>query len=142
MNWIYKNNTDKIILYRNNTWQPNDEISISYPVPSTLGLTCIQEGSSPDPVLFHDDFIISAGEQEIINLASPLLSHNVALTILCMTTNSGVECRFNSSNNKPIPIDARGFQQVIAWEMCSKIFLLNPTDNQVHISVSAIEVIN
>ena len=142
MKWIYKNNTDKIILYRNNTWQPNEEISVPYPVPLNLGLTCIQEGSSPDPILFHDDIIISAGEQEIINLNSPLISHNVALTILCMTTNSGVECRFNSSDNKPIPIDARGFQQVISWEMCSKIFLHNPTDNEVHISVSAIEVIS
>lgn len=139
--WIYKNNTGKLILYRNNAYRPGDEISTSYPVPSSLGLTCIQEGDSPDPIIFHDDIVIPVGAQEVITLNSPIISHNVDLTILCMTPNSGAECKFNSLNNKPVPIDSRGFKHILSWEMCSKIYLSNPTNNDVHVSVSAIEVV-
>ena len=139
MNYIYRNNTKRTILYRNYYWLPDDEISTSYPVPDSLGLTCIQEGDSPDPILFHDDIIILAGEQAEVCLDAPTISHNIALSILCLSQDSGVECRFGSPNNRAIPIDLRSFSQVLSWDLCSCIFLLNTTENEARISVSAIE---
>lgn len=139
MNYIYRNNSQRTILFRNYYWLPDDEISIPYPVPDALGLTCVQEGCSPDPVLFHDDIIIPAGEQAEISLDAPTISHNIALSILCLSSDSGVECRFGSQNNKPIPIDLRSFSQVLSWDLCSRIFFTNTTQNEAQISVSAIE---
>ena len=141
MNWSYKNNTDSTIFYRNFFWQQGDELQTPYTVPPSLGLTCTQEGSSPDPVLFHDDVIIMAGQSASLSINEPLLSHHVALSIYCMTDSGGVECRFNSSENKPIPIDTRSFVQVLPWELCSRLFLNNPTDCEAIISVTAIEVV-
>ena len=140
MKYKYKNDTQRTIIYRNKIWQPNMELETSYPVPSSLGLTCTQEGDTLDPVLFHDDIIIDAGQERTFEINAPTLSHKIDLTILCMSENSGVECRFNSANNNPIPIDERGFQQVLFWELCSKIILKNPLDTYVHISVTALEV--
>ena len=141
MKWRYKNNTEKAVVYRNIYLEPGKETEVSYPIPSYLGLTCIQEGDTPDPVLYHDDILIEAGGQRIISLEAPAIIQYVALTILCMTANGGVECRFNSANNKAIPIDSRGFQQVMLWDLCSKIILNNPTDITVHISITAIEAV-
>ncbi len=56
-----------------------------------------------------------------------------------MTLNSGVACRFGSLNNNPIPIDTRAFSQVLEWELCSRIFLENFTENEAVISITAIE---
>ncbi len=139
MQYKYKNNTQNTIIYRNDIWQSGDEIETSYPVPLSLGLTCTQEGDTPDPVLFHDDILIDAGEQRVISINAPEITHNVALTILCMD-GGGVECRFNGANNNPIPIDTRGFIQTLSWELCSKVILTNPNDSTVHISLTAIEV--
>ena len=135
---IYKNETEHTIIYHDIIWNPYEEYETAFPVPASLGLTCTQEGDMPDPVLFHDDIMIEAGNQSNIELSTPSLSHNVALTILCMS--GGVECRFNGANNKPIPIDERGFVQTLSWELCSKIILTNPLDTSVHISVTALEV--
>ena len=140
MKYSYQNNTDRAVIYRNNIWQPGEVKFTSYPVPLSSGLTCVQEGDCPDPVLFHDDILVGANEQRTFALNAPTISQNVALTILSMSQNSGVECRFNSANNKAIPIDVRGFQQVMAWELCSKIIVYNPSDNEAHISLTAIEV--
>ncbi len=139
MNYIYRNNSNSTIIYRNYCWPPKDEVSTPFPVPSSLGLSCIQQGDSPDPVLFHDDIIIPAGEQVEISIDVPAISHNIALSILCLTHNSGVECRFGSPNNKAIPIDVRSFSQVLSWDLCSRIFFTNTTQNEAQISVSAIE---
>ena len=141
MNWSYKNNTDSTVLYRDSIWQPGDELQTPYPVPPSLGLTCTQEGDALDPVLFHDDVIIQPGQTVNIALAEPTLSHNVDITILCMTEDNGVECRFNSSKNKPVPIDTRGFTQVLNWELCSQIFLTNSTETEAIISITAFEVV-
>ena len=141
MNWIYTNNTHMPVIYRSETWLPDETHEIPYPVPSSLGLTCIQEGDTPDPVLFHDDIIIQPNTQEVISLRPPTFSHVVDLTIGCMTPDGGCECRFNSPNNCVIPIDMRGFQQVTSWENCSRIYFFNSTDTEVHISVTAFEVV-
>lgn len=142
MNYTYRNDTSHTILYRGYFWLPGDEIDTPYPVPSSLGLTCIQQGTSPDPVLFHDDVVVPAGEQVEVFLNEPTISHNVALSILCLTQNSGVECRFNSPDNRPLPIDLRSFSQTLSWNLCSRIFLNNPTDIEARISITAIEGVN
>ncbi len=139
MNYIYRNDTHHIIHYRRSSWLPDEQLETPYPVPDDLGLTCIQLGQPPDPVLFHDDVIVPAGESVTVDIDAPALSHSVALTIFCIAPNSGVECRFGSSENKPIPIDMRAFSQTIDWALCSRIFLLNPTDAEAIISISAIE---
>ena len=139
MKWTYQNNTNGVICYKSFSWLPNSQFSIPFPVPETLGLTCIQEGSLPDPILFHDDITVAAGTSACIQIPAPALSHNVFLNIQCMIQNSGVECRFNHHNNKPVPIDIRGFSQTLPWECCYKIFLDNPTDIDAIISVTAIE---
>lgn len=139
MNYIYRNDTPHTILYRGYYWLPGDEIDTPYPVPSSLGLTCIQQGSSPDPVLFHDDVAVPAGGDAEVFLDAPALSHRISLDIQCMTPDSGVACRFNHRDNKPIPIDARGFAQVLVWELCSCLFFENSTDTEAIISVTAIE---
>ena len=141
MNYIYRNNTKRIILYRNYYWLPDDEISTPFPVPDSLGLSCFREGTPPDPVLFHDDIIIHPGGQTTVNLDAPIISHNVALSIICLSHDSGVECRLGSIHNKPIPIDLRSFSQVLSWDLCSRIFFLNTTNNEAQISVSAIEAV-
>lgn len=142
MNWIYKNETDFTVLYRNYSWGQGETVATSCPVPNSFGLTCLQEGSLPDPVLFHDDLVIQSGNDAVAVLDAPYLSHNVALDINCMSRDTGVECRFNSNENKPIPIDVRGFSQVIDWTLCSRIYLHNPTDSEVIISITAIEVVS
>ena len=139
MNYIYRNDTHRVIGYRTLTWLPDEQLETPYPVPDELGLTCIQLGQPPDPVLFHDDVIVPAGEQVIVNIDAPALSHSVALTIFCISPSSGVECRFGCSENKPIPIDMRAFSQTLNWALCSCICLLNPTDSEAVISITAIE---
>lgn len=139
MNYIYRNDTHHVIAYRYDTWLPDEQVETVYPVPDEIGLTCIQLGQPPDPVLFHDDVIVPAGEQVAISLNAPVLGHAVALTIFCISPNSGVECRFGHSENNPIPIDMRAFSQTIDWALCSQIFLHNPTDTEAIISISAIE---
>ena len=139
MNWIYRNDSNSTVLYRSELWQPGETHETAFPVPPSLGLTCIQEGSSPDPALLHTDIIIQPGDKTILDIPPPLSSRRIALTIHCMTPITGCECRFNSERNTVIPIDVRGFNQVMAWENCAKIFLFNSTDTEAHISVSAIE---
>ena len=139
MNYIYRNDTRHIIHYRRFSWLLDEQLETPYPVPDDLGLTCIQLGQPPDPVLFHDDIIVPAGEQVTVNIDAPTLSNSVALTIFCISPSSGVECRFGSTVNKPIPIDMRAFSQTLDWTLCSRIFLLNPTDAEAIISISAIE---
>ena len=140
MNWIYSNNTNAPVIYRSETWLPDETHEIPYPVPSSLGLTCVQEGDTPDPVLFHDDIIIQAGATATVNINAPVFSHKVALSIFCIITDAGCECRFNSLKNCAVPLDVRGFEHTMAWENCSRIFLTNTSDNEAQISVSAVEV--
>ena len=142
MNWIYKNNSKHVIIYNNKTCRPNEEITSAYPLPASLVLTCIQEGSTPDPVILHDDISLNAGEQTTININAPERSPNIAISILCMTSEAGVECRFNHENNNPVPIDGRSFNQTLPWVMCSRIILSNPTANTAIISITAVEVVS
>lgn len=137
--WKYKNDTDEIIIWKNNHWGQGEEKELAYPVPASLGLTCTQEGTMPDPVLFHDDLLIVSEDTEVINLNAPMLSDKVFLSLLCIGE-GGVECRFNSLDNNPIPLDVRNFTQTMTWEMCSRIFLKNITETETHISVTAVEV--
>lgn len=139
MNWIYRNDSNAPAVYRSMLWKPHEQHEVAFPVPPSLGLTCIQEGSTPDPALLHTDIIIQPGGKATLDIPPPSLSHKIALTINCMTPFTGCECRFNSERNTVIPIDVRGFNQVTSWENCAKIFLFNPTDTEAHISVSAIE---
>ena len=141
MNYIYRNNTHSSIIYHNFIWMPGEQIAVPFKVPTSLGLTCILEGEAPDPVLCHEDIIILPHDSATLSLQEPQFSHNVALRILDMSIDSGVECRFNSTNNKPIPIDARGFEHVLHWELCSQIFFYNNSDITVAISVTAFEVV-
>ena len=139
MKYIYRNDTRHVIHFRNLSWLPDDTLETAYPVPDDLGLTCIQLGHPPDPVLFHDDVIVPAGEHVTIAINAPVLSHKVALTIFCLTPSAGIECRFGNSENKPIPIDMRAFSQTLDWALCSQVSLYNPTDTEAIISISAIE---
>ena len=139
MNYIYRNDTRRVIHYRNISWLPDDILETLYPVPDELGLTCIHIGHPPDPVLFHDDVIVPAGEQVTVSINAPALCHAIALTIFCISPSAGVECRFGCSDNRPIPIDMRAFSQTIDWALCSCIFLHNPTNSEAIISISAIE---
>ena len=142
MNWIYKNNSQSTVIFRNNIWLPGDELQIPYPVPEHIGLTCTKQGQFSDPVLCHDDVLINPGEKVNINIICPRISYNVALTIIDLSQDSAVVCRFNCENNNPIPIDVRGFQHILPWEMCSLILLQNISDNTAHVSVTAIEVVS
>ncbi|MBR0186900.1 MAG: hypothetical protein IJQ24_12810 [Synergistaceae bacterium] len=141
MMYIYRNDNNYAVAYAGFLWQTGDTLNVPFPVPDSLGLTCLVQGRPPDPVLFHDDIIIPAGAQAVAVFAEPLLSHNVALSIECMSINSGVECRFGARDNNPVPIDARGFVHVLSWELCSRLFFRNTTENEAVISVSAVEVI-
>lgn len=140
MNWIYRNDSKYTVGFRHFSWLPNEQHELPFPVPDVLGLTCIQEGDALDPVLLHEDFLIQPHEQVVVTLPHPALSHNVALSILDLSPNSGVECRFNHELNKPIPIDIRGFSQSLDWVLCAKVFLLNSSETIAHISFSALEV--
>ncbi len=142
MNYIYRNDTHHTIYYRQYSWRPDEQVATSFPIPDSLGLTCIQEGTPPDPVLLHDDVVIQPHQVQEIALNEPMFSHNVSLTIRDMTPEAGAECSFNSRDNVHIPIDARLFTHVLTYELCAKIFLHNPTDNQVVISVNAVEVVS
>lgn len=142
MNWIYTNNTNAPVIYRSELWLPNEAREVSFPVPNTLGLTCIQEGTTPDPVLFHDDVTVQAGEQVSLNINPPNISHAVSLSVQCMTPSAGCQCRFNHESNTAIPIDARAFIHTMDWENCSRILLSNPTDTEAVISVTAIEAVS
>ena len=48
MNWIYFNNSNRIICYRFFSWLPGQSLDITSSVPDDLGLTCIQEGTAND----------------------------------------------------------------------------------------------
>ncbi len=137
--WKYRNNTNRTVLWMDRRWEPGDEKEIRYPVPSYLGLTCIQEGSGPDPVLCHEDVILRQGETTRIDVSGPAAGHKVALTLLCIGA-GGAECRFNSEDSRPIPVDARPFTHTLPWEFCSVIYLKNIAEGETHISVSAVEV--
>lgn len=141
MKWIYRNDTDTTIIYCADTWLPGKTHETTLPVPDTLGLTCVQEGDEADLVIFHDDILIQPGIQEVVSIPAPKLSHAVALSIFCMTEDSGCECRFNSPRNCFIPIDIRGFQQTTSWQNCKHVYLTNNTENEVVISVTAIEAV-
>ena len=139
--WKYKNTTDKAVIWRGERWGPGEEKEVSYPIPSSLGFVCLREGNVPNPVLFHDDLIIAPGETRTVELDGPASTRNVALSLFCLS-GGGVECRFNSVQNTPIPLDVRGFAHTLPWEMCARMFFTNTTETETHISVSAVEVIS
>ena len=142
MNYIYRNNSNNTVIYNNFIWLPGETLSVPCPVPDSLGLECLQEGQPPDPVLLHEDIVILPHDSISVSLPEPFASHNVALRILDMSFDSGVECRFNSSENNPVPIDTRGFEHVLPYELCSKIFFSNNLDITAAISITAIEVVS
>ena len=142
LQWVYKNRTQDKIEYKDSVWWPGDIVSFNEAIPDDVGLICIQQGSIPDPVLCHEDIILEAGEETSIKLNSPVSADKVALNIMCINLDSGAECRFNSPENNPVPIDTRDFSHVMPWVSCAYIYLRNPTDKQVHISVSAVEVVS
>lgn len=138
--WRYKNPTDRAICWRNIFWEPGEEKETPNPVPSFTGLVCTQEGSVPDPVLFHDDLIIQPGETKRVEMDGPQYTRQVALSIFRMG-GGGVEYRFMSDTNKPLPLDTRGFVHVVPWEMCCRLFFKNVSGEETQVSVSAVEVI-
>ena len=140
MTYLYRNDNSYPVGVDGVICSPGETFSLDFPAPPSLGLTLIQQGNPPDPVLFHDDFLIAPGQSVDVALNDPVWSHNVALSILCMSNNSGVQCCFGATSNIPVPIDARGFEHVLDWRLCSKLFLLNSTDNDALISVTALEV--
>lgn len=50
MNWIYLNNTNHIICYQFFSWLPYETHELPFSVPLDLGLTCLQHGSSEEPI--------------------------------------------------------------------------------------------
>ena len=142
MQWVYKNNTQYPIEYKNSRWPPNSEAPFYEAIPDSVGLTCIQRGSVPDPVLCHEDIILQPNEDFSVDIKSPVNSPNVALSIVCISLDGGAECRFNSPDSAPVPIDTRDFIHVMSWVSCSRIYLTNTTQEQAHISISAIEVVS
>ena len=142
MTYSYTNNTNSAIAYRSYFWLPDETLEVDFPVPESLGLTCNFHGKPPDPVLFHDNITLQAGEQCDIPIPAPLFSQNVALHIQDMSLDCGVECCFGSLDNIHFPIDVRDFLHVLTWELCSQIYLFNPTENVAVISITAIEVVS
>ena len=138
--WKYRNVTDRVILWRGERWGPGEEREVPYPVPLSIGFICTQEGNLPDPVLFHDDLIIAPGETRLVELDVSTITYHVALTLLCLNSGGGAECRFNSPDNNPIPLDVRGFIHTMPWEMCARMYITNTTGTETHVSVSAVEV--
>ncbi|MBR0075101.1 MAG: hypothetical protein IJP96_05065 [Synergistaceae bacterium] len=139
--WIYKNETKHKIIYRDYTWDAGATVAISTPIPSSLGLTCINEGNKPDPILFCNDIVIAPNDEAVVTLSGSSLTHNVHLTIQCITTRGTVECRFIDDENTPIFIDAQGFSQVMPFDLCQKIILKNTISNSLNVNVTAIEVV-
>ena len=142
MTYSYTNNTNSAVAYRSYVWLPGETLDVDFPIPESLGLTCNFLGKPPDPVLSHDNITLLAGEKCDIPIPAPLFSQNVALHIQDMSLDSGVECSFGSPDNTYFPIDVRDFQHVLTWELCSKICLFNPTETEVIISITAIEVVS
>ena len=91
-------------------------------------------------MLFHDDIIIQPGETKQVDMDGPRYTRQVALSIFRMS-GGGVEYRFMSDTNKPLPLDTRGFVHVVPWEMCARMFFKNVSDEETQVSVSAVEVI-
>lgn len=138
--WKYKNNGETPIFWGRILWGPGEEKETPNPVPSSTGLDCTQEGTLPDPVLFHDDLIIQPGETKQVDMDGPRYTHQVALSIFRMS-GGGVEYRFMSDTNTPLPLDTRGFVHVVPWEMCARMFFKNVSGEEAQVSVSAVEVI-
>lgn len=136
--WKYRNDTTRAVIWRDRKWGPGEEKSLHYPVPEYLELTCVQEGSEPDPVLCHEDIVLKQGESRRIEIAAPLSGNKVALSLACIG-DGGAECRFNSEDNTPIPVDGRSFNHVLPWEFCSIVFLKNIAEGDTQVSVSAVE---
>ena len=139
--WVYKNNTKHKITYRDYVWEAGATLVTLAPVPSSLGLTCVNEGDIPDPILFCNDIVILPNEEAIVTLLDSSLTHNVHLTIQCITTRGTIECRFVDDRNNPIFIDAQGFSQIMPFNLCNKIILKNTISNSLNVNVTAIEVV-
>ena len=139
MNWRYKNSGSHAIIWRQDLWEPGEEKETSTPVPFFTGLVCTQSGSGPDPVLTHEDLLIHAGETTALDIAGSPNTKQVALSLFCMGS-GGALVRFNAPDNRPLPLDIRGFVHVMPWESCGRLFFENTGGGDVHISVSAVEV--
>ena len=142
MTYSYTNNTNSAVAYRSYVWLPDETLNVDFPVPENLGLTCNFQGKPPDPVLFHDNITLQAGENCELSIPAPAFSQNVALHIQDMSLDSGVECSLGSPDNTHFPIDVRDFHHVLTWELCSRICLFNPTNSETVISITAIEVVS
>ncbi len=141
MNYIYRNDTEHTIFYRNVLCLPHEATATTFPIPNELGLTCLQEGSHTHSVLLHEDLIIPALNSYVLSIPTPQFSHKMSLDIFCLTDNGGVACYFNSLDSTPIPIDIRSFSLVLDWRTCSKLVFVNDFGFDVHISVSVLEVV-
>ena len=82
--WKYKNNGETPIFWGRILWGPGEEKETPNPVPSSTGLDCTQEGTLPDPVLFHEDLIIQPGEMKQVDMDGSRYTHQVALSIFRM----------------------------------------------------------
>ena len=49
MKWRYRNDTDHIIIFRGEIFKPESELETTFSGLTSLGFTCIQEGTSPIP---------------------------------------------------------------------------------------------
>lgn len=135
--WKYKNESEhRTVIWRDISWKPGETQTVAYPLPEYLGLTCVEEGTRPDPILCHEDVVLQAGESARIEIAAPLPSEKVSLTLT--RVKGGAECRFNNEKNRPIPVDGRPFSRVLPWEYCAVLFFNNMIDDETHISVDAV----
>jgi hypothetical protein len=82
LNWIYINNSNRIICYRFYSWLPGQQHELSFRVPDELGLTCLQHGSSDEsiPSVASESAVESVlnvtVNQEILSQCSVQLPHD------------------------------------------------------------------
>ena len=139
MPWIYRNDGDAAVVWGGQSWGPGEERTSRWPVPMSVGLTRTEMGDGPSPVLCHEDIILQARERATLELGAPAISRSVALSLFCIS-GGGATVRFNGMSGKELPLDVRGFVHTVPWELCAMMTFENPTDEETHISVSAVEV--
>jgi hypothetical protein len=157
MEWRYQNQTDHAIIHKGVLWRPpvpetpateycpripgkaGTLLCTKYPIPDEVGLTRIQEGSVPDPVIFSDDVVVEgAGGERIVHIPNPNGDEFIDVTIWC-GIGDGAFLRFNGPDNTEISIDQRGVIRRMRWEDCATLYLKNPTSGEVVIGISVLK---
>jgi len=144
--WIYRNDTDHPVMWKGFVWPPEetrpvmkDSDDVPFPVPEHIGLTLVQEGNVPDPVVFADDVVVEgAGGELIVHIPAPANGDEfIDITVWC-GIGDGAFLRFNGPDNTEISIDRRGLIRRMRWEDCATLYFRNPTGGEATIGISVL----